>query len=274
MQLVAPIVIVAPDGEHELLRGALVIGRQPGCDVVLDDALVSRQHARVRVMPDGSVVVEDLHSTNGVYVNGTRLPRSIQKLHEGDRLLVGTFEFGVFQGRSNAPPPPPREVVLSAAHLPSSRKLRISKADNVPVTERSDALGVIGRLAERLANSGNTAEAVRVLSGHLNKVLLGASAGLPVPEPLLDQATHSALRLLEWSGNPAWIDYVFEVHLALQQVPSENSFDVLARTLAERPVRFDVRLVRYYLESLQARVEHLTQAERARLTTLAALITR
>jgi len=273
MQLTAPIVIVAPDGEHELALGSLVIGRQPGSDITLDDGLVSRQHARLRALPDGTIVVEDLHSTNGVYVNGTRVSRSVQKLCEGDRLLVGTIELGVFQGRSHAPPRP-REALPPMAHAPSSRRLRIPKSDNLPVTERADALGVMSRLAERLAASGNTIEAVRVLSAHLHKVLLGASAGLPVPEPLLDQATHSALRLFEWSGNAAWIDYVLELHLALALVPREPSFSALRNALAAPGVAFDPRLFRYYLEALQAQSAQLAEPERARLAELVQLTAR
>jgi hypothetical protein len=57
-------------------------------------------HARISVRDD-SVVVEDLHSTNGVYVNGARITHSAL-LREGDRLLIGTTEISLFEARPDA----------------------------------------------------------------------------------------------------------------------------------------------------------------------------
>jgi hypothetical protein len=96
----APVSIITPLSEVELRDGSLLIGRLPECDVMIDDGLVSRMHARVSVR-DESVVVEDLHSTNGVYVNGMRITHSAL-LREGDRLLVGTAEISLFEARPSA----------------------------------------------------------------------------------------------------------------------------------------------------------------------------
>jgi hypothetical protein len=107
-----PVSIITPAGDHELEKGALIIGRLPECDLLLEDALVSRMHARIYVNGE-AVIVEDLHSTNGVYVNGVRITHSAV-LREGDRLLTGTTEISVFEARrtvrSSAAPsrPPPR----------------------------------------------------------------------------------------------------------------------------------------------------------------------
>ncbi|HSZ06798.1 MAG TPA: DUF3662 and FHA domain-containing protein [Solirubrobacteraceae bacterium] len=64
------------------------IGRSRDCDVVLDDAGVSRRHAAIRPGPDGWTV-EDLGSTNGVLVNG-QLIRGAHPLHPGDRVELGS----------------------------------------------------------------------------------------------------------------------------------------------------------------------------------------
>lgn len=118
----------------------MLIGRLPECDISVDDALVSRMHARVSVRDD-SVVVEDLHSTNGVYVNGTRIAHS-SLLREGDRLLVGTTEISLFEARPDAriaplrvrreaetqkPPalvfiPPPPPLPSATIPVPASRR--------------------------------------------------------------------------------------------------------------------------------------------------------
>lgn len=52
------------------------IGREHDCDVVLDDARVSRRHAYLTLSPDGSIYFEDARSTNGSFVvEGSELIR-------------------------------------------------------------------------------------------------------------------------------------------------------------------------------------------------------
>jgi pSer/pThr/pTyr-binding forkhead associated (FHA) protein len=72
--------------EHRLYDG-VVIGRAPECDLALDDPLVSRRHARVLVS-DLGVAIEDLDSSNGVYVNGVGR-RDVTPLHPGDVIQIG-----------------------------------------------------------------------------------------------------------------------------------------------------------------------------------------
>jgi hypothetical protein len=73
-----------------------VIGRSRDCDVVLDDAGISRRHAHIRPAAQGWTI-EDLRSTNGVLLNGERL-RGSQPLQIGDRIELGTTEI-VFELR-------------------------------------------------------------------------------------------------------------------------------------------------------------------------------
>ena len=78
----------ADGAEHELelLQGELIVGRSSTCDLVLDDAKASRQHARLRV--DGSSAsVEDLGSRNGTFVNGERVASA--DLRPGDEIRIG-----------------------------------------------------------------------------------------------------------------------------------------------------------------------------------------
>ena len=127
----------------------------------------------------------------------------------------------------------------------------------------------MGRLAERLNRAGNTIEAVRVLSGHLNKVLLGASAGLAVPETLLDDASRYAIELFGWTYNAAWLDYLVELHLTAQRLPSEASLSALESALGTPSgMRFDSELLRYFVESLETLRSRMNLSEEARLLRL------
>jgi ABC transport system ATP-binding/permease protein len=68
------------------------IGRSTGAEFMVDAALVSRLHCRLSAGAT-ELQVDDLDSTNGTFVNGTRVTRS--KLKEGDRLGVGRVELVV-----------------------------------------------------------------------------------------------------------------------------------------------------------------------------------
>lgn len=80
--------IIAPAGERRItVREAAVVGREPSCDLPLDDPLVSRRH--IRLLPDGAgFAVEDLGSRNGATRNGTRI-RGPEPLQAGDRIELG-----------------------------------------------------------------------------------------------------------------------------------------------------------------------------------------
>ena len=69
------------------LDGGAVIGRAKGCDIQLDDPLVSRRHARV-ISSEVGTAIKDLDSSNGIYVNGQRRV-GITPLHPGDIVQLG-----------------------------------------------------------------------------------------------------------------------------------------------------------------------------------------
>jgi pSer/pThr/pTyr-binding forkhead associated (FHA) protein len=68
------------------------IGRAPRADLILDAALVSRLHCRLEA-GDAAMVVVDLESTNGTFINDQRVDRGT--VAEGDRLRVGRVELTV-----------------------------------------------------------------------------------------------------------------------------------------------------------------------------------
>lgn len=89
---VGRLVVIAPKAQKGTTfstAAELVIGRAPSCAISLpDDTFVSQLHARFH--PDeGRVVVEDLGSTNGTFLNGNRLTRP-ETVHRGDRIQVGS----------------------------------------------------------------------------------------------------------------------------------------------------------------------------------------
>jgi len=83
------VAVEPPDqvGRRYPLGDEITVGRAAGCQVTVDDTYVSQLHARVFTR-DGQLMVEDLGSTNGTYLNRVKVagPMGMQK---GDRLQVG-----------------------------------------------------------------------------------------------------------------------------------------------------------------------------------------
>lgn len=93
--------LVSTDAGQEVeripLESELTIGRSVECDIVLNDHRLSRQHAQISVKPNG-VEVKDLNSSNGTFVNDSRIVKKI--LSEGDRVCFDRMCFQLT--RSNA----------------------------------------------------------------------------------------------------------------------------------------------------------------------------
>lgn len=70
------------------LQGSDEIGRDPGTSLTLDDQQVSRRHALVRVS-GGEVVIEDLGSRNGTFVNDRPIHGAV-RISSGDEVRLGT----------------------------------------------------------------------------------------------------------------------------------------------------------------------------------------
>lgn len=97
----------------ELVR----VGRQEGLEICLDDASVSRRHAEVRATEHGWVV-RDLGSTNGTFVNGTRLGMAVCPIKSRDLIQVGSRATFLVESADAAAPrarPPQDDMVVEAA---------------------------------------------------------------------------------------------------------------------------------------------------------------
>jgi general secretion pathway protein A len=86
-------ILLASEGktviERELRPGRLVIGRTPDNDLQIDSKFISRHHCQIITQAD-SCLIEDLNSTNGIYVQSKRVRR--HNLNDGDVVHVGQHE--------------------------------------------------------------------------------------------------------------------------------------------------------------------------------------
>ena len=100
------------------------VGRGRQADVIVDDASLSRLHARMAVDQDGQLSIDDLGSTNGVFVNGAEQLSAYLTL--GDTVRFGRVEYVV--GSDDETTPMEEAPVVSQTIL---RRLAISEAPKV-----------------------------------------------------------------------------------------------------------------------------------------------
>jgi general secretion pathway protein A len=82
--------------ERELTAGRFIIGRTPDNDLQIDSKYISRHHAQI-ITSASTSVLEDLNSTNGIYVRAKRVRRRM--LNDGDVVQIGQHEIMYFDER-------------------------------------------------------------------------------------------------------------------------------------------------------------------------------
>ncbi len=136
-----------PVSQRPFMAPAMVIGRDRASDIILDNLSVSRQHARL-AWRRGRFVVEDLGSSNGTTLNGTRVQEQVLGLH--DRVGVGKFVLQLVEAQDGKHPEPtlllgaPAPACLpSALHLvgedlslPLGEEITLGKTQGVDVRAR------------------------------------------------------------------------------------------------------------------------------------------
>lgn len=104
--------------EFPIPSGRTIIGRQPGCDLLLENPQISRQHAHLDCTPE-SLQITDLNSSNGTLLNDQRLtPEVSSPLKQGDRLEIGPFTLEVAPVASHAVSDSPQADTRESPPLP------------------------------------------------------------------------------------------------------------------------------------------------------------
>lgn len=104
--VVPSLVVLAPIGHPSfgqsflLDRRRLLAGRAPGCELILAETSVSRRHFELDLSRENEVLITDLRSLNGTYVNGQRLePLSDTSLRPRDSVACGRMVMKFFDPR-------------------------------------------------------------------------------------------------------------------------------------------------------------------------------
>ena len=247
-----------------------VVGRVGECDLVLNDALVSRRHARFRVIAEG-VVVEDLGSRNGVRVNDEAV-QGQALLRHGDRVGIGS-QFLVFKVSARNLPAGTSEVLLcercARALDPDATEcthcgfslLRNPRATLQQPPLRSNAFQTLSGLADKALGLGRGDEAERILSPIMNNVAERTRNGNAPNDLTFSDAIRYALRLAEATHKSAWLDYVFELYTGAGKMMSADTVEDLYRLSSKLNYKA-LRPIDSYLQRLQQSTTSLRPNER------------
>ncbi len=106
----------------------LVIGRDPACDFPINEFVISRKHAKISKRW-GGIVIRDLESKNGTFINNRRVVEEF--LHDGDRMALGTI---VLMFRN------PQEINLAqlTEKIPPKRTPAMIRPDEIPIPEEEE----------------------------------------------------------------------------------------------------------------------------------------
>src|SRR5262245_43502035 len=118
-----------PIRRFEFDKGEISIGRVQGNDIILAKGNVSKRHARIAI-EEGKLVLSDLNSTNGTYVNGRRIAEP-HILRASDKIFIGDFviapednEIPVTMRRGSGDVAPDKPLDLGDAPLEDLQKRR------------------------------------------------------------------------------------------------------------------------------------------------------
>lgn len=151
--------------EHAIESALNIVGRDPACDVIVNDIAVSKRHMTIE-LSDAGVFVEDMGSANGTWVNGVRVRRHLLKhldviaignhkmhvlddacLPQGGLNIESTVQgtqapvpLGETQPGTAVPPTPPGPVY-------GLKRLDPSLTDVTPLDEARTVLGAPGKAA-------------------------------------------------------------------------------------------------------------------------------
>jgi len=110
---VAHLILQGTEGEPQqwlIAEGSLTLGRAKECDISIADTRLSRRHTELSC-EGRRVIITDLGSINGTFVNGARIQQP-QELHHGDRVRVGPLEFCYEEVAPPEPEIPERPTIV------------------------------------------------------------------------------------------------------------------------------------------------------------------
>ncbi|MEI9935926.1 MAG: FHA domain-containing protein [Pseudomonadota bacterium] len=279
-----------------LRAGKLYLGRSPECELAISDPAVSRRHARLWVSPT-QIVIEDLGSQNGVYLNGERI-QGPRELRAGDIVRIGSHELELVDLAPEAPlepnryrltgdtlsgsdkatlleerlnptsrPPSPTQRPIMRLDTPS-RRTPESTAQRTSEPPRrlstnppgSDSLAAAIVVLDEALNAGDMSEAERRLDPILLRVHELLLAGHPSGLELAEHVVISAARLAGETRSAAFMNYAVTLYQLLNRPLPEPAVNVI-HALVQADQYPNMLALEGYVAKIGAHTAHFDQTE-------------
>lgn len=210
-----------------------MIGRSAACHITIDDPLVSREHARIRV--EGSrITLEDLGSRNGVFVAGKPV-KGLVELADADRIRIGSQELVLCVIGSTMNQAAQRRTTGFMCHCadcgipypaespacPACGSVARSNEDTLDEgqPERDWSLELAAETVARALAKRSFADVERLLlRARLHVEQRVADGGTLDPRPLRSLA-EAAVALAHGSGDGAWVRWALSLYATLGELP-------------------------------------------------------
>ncbi len=284
-----------------LRAGKLYLGRSPECELAISDPAVSRRHARLWVSAT-QIVIEDLGSQNGVYVNGARI-QGPSELRAGDVLRICTHELELVQTQIEPEPEEEdanryritadtltgadkttlvEELNVGTSRPPAAQRLnmRVEPTTPAPIPPRksssppgSDSLAkAVVRLDEAL-NIGDLAEAERRLGPILMRVHELLLEQHPSGLELAEHVVVSAARLAGETRNAAFMNYAVTLYQLLNRPLPEDAVNVI-HVLVQAGLYPNMLALESYVAKITAHTARFDETELFLLDSLRRVVAR
>jgi pSer/pThr/pTyr-binding forkhead associated (FHA) protein len=278
-----------------LRAGKLYLGRSPECELAISDPAVSRRHARVWVSAT-QVVIEDLGSQNGVYVNGERI-HGPSELKAGDVIRICTHELELVDMDLQPPSEPePNRYRITADTFTGAQKATLVEEVNTgtsrpppaqrvnmriePRTPRpssnppgSDSLAKAVVTLDEALNAGDLSEAERRLGPilmRLHELLLEEH---PSGLELAEHVVVSAARLSGEMRNAAFMNYAVTLYQLLNRPLPEPAVNVI-HVLVQAGLYPNMLALESYVAKITAHTARFDETELFLLDSLRRVVTR
>jgi hypothetical protein len=223
--------------EFDLPPGETILGRSPECHVSIEDPLVSRQHAKVRIQAD-EAFVEDLGSRNGLRVNGRPI-KGLHPLADGDRIRIGTQEL-VFCRVTNAQDQSSKRTgfLRHCAKCRTPYPEEMIACPNCGSTDSADeetlsgmfgesrqnwTLQLLVEVLEKALSLSRDADAERIVRRATANVEERIAQNASVDKRQLDALADAASRMAEQQQSSHWGQWILVVYAKLAFVPPASA---------------------------------------------------
>lgn len=172
--------------------GQLFVGRSSDIDLVLIEDMVSRKHAQITVNGN-NIVIEDLGSTNGTFVNGERITKTAIK--KGDRILIGTSIMKLVEAdatvrATSVGDPPPMEVVNQKRDTGYGNRHMAGTINEIPLPDLIQLFSTSKKTGTLVVRVGGVEGKMHLEQG---RIVYGSVSNAPGLKPL-----KAVFRILSW----------------------------------------------------------------------------